>query len=174
MFRSLFTAKPEARDLTFSDIWKRGLDLTDSSTTAGERVNSDTALGLSAVFGAVRLLSDTISTLPVDVFFRQRGVEQQFRPLPEWITQMNPMLRNHEVIGQIMMSLLLDGNSYVATLRDRTGRVLTISPLDPSDITPEVVTVEGRQELIFRSAKQPSETYTSYDIQHLRGLMKPG
>ena len=34
----------------FADIWKRGLDTLDIQTTAGEIVNYDTALTLSAVF----------------------------------------------------------------------------------------------------------------------------
>ena len=174
MMRRLRKKKNEARDLTYADMWKRGLDLTDVRTTAGEIVSYDSALALSAVFAATRLLSDTISTLPIDIYYRTQGAERQFRPLPEWIINMNPILRNSEVLGQVMMSLLLDGNSYLATLRDNTGRVLNVTPLDPQTITPEVKTFEGSKELTFRSSNAPDELYTTRDIAHFRGLMKPG
>ena len=173
MIRNLL-ARSEKRSLSFQDVWGRGLDMTDVKTTSGEVVDYNSALGLSAVFAATRLLSDTISTLPLDVYFRRQGNEEQFRPLPDWVTQMNPNLRNHEVLGQIMMSLLLDGNSYCATLRNRTGRVLQITPLDPNDVTPQLVDIDGRKELTFTSAKAEGTTFTSRDIAHFRGLMKPG
>ena len=47
MFRSLFGIKQtENRDLTFSDIWKRGMDVTDAKTAAGEVVDYNSALAL--------------------------------------------------------------------------------------------------------------------------------
>ena len=66
MIRTLFE-RAEKRSLSFQDIWGRGLNMTDARTTSGEVVNYDSALALSAVFAATRLLSDTISTLPVDI-----------------------------------------------------------------------------------------------------------
>ena len=163
MMRRLWNKTPEteARDLTWGDIWKRGLDLTDARTASGEPVNYDTALTLSAVFAATRLLSDSISTLPLDVYFRRTGTEQLFRPLPPWITDMNPNLRNHEVLGQVMMSLLLDGNAYLATLRDGTGQVLEVTPLDPIDITPKLADIEGRKEVVFTCGSCTSEPVTN-------------
>ena len=173
MIRTLFE-RAEKRSLSFQDIWGRGLNMTDARTTSGEVVNYDSALALSAVFAATRLLSDTISTLPVDIYVTQNSNEEPFRPVPGWIAEMNPHLRNHEVLGQVMMSLLLDGNAYCATLRDARGQVLQITPLDPSDITPYLTEIDGRKELTFTSGKAKGQTFTSRDIAHFRGLMKPG
>jgi HK97 family phage portal protein len=174
MMRRFSRKKPEKRDLTFADVWKRGMDLSDARTAAGEPVTYDTAMSLTAVYAAIRLLSDTIASLPVDIYFRRNGTENVFRPLPQWVTEMNPTLRNHEVLGQSMTSLLLDGNAYLATLRDPTGTVLEITPLDPTSITPKLEEIEGRKVLTFRSSLSPDEIYTQRDITHIRGLMKPG
>ena len=127
MIRRILGGSPEARDISFQDIFKRGLDLLDVKTTSGEMVTYDSALTLSAVFGATRLLSDSISTLPYDVKFRRQGVERAFRPLPAFLDKMSPYLTNHEVLNQIMMSLLLDGNCYIATFckLDRTRLLRT-------------------------------------------------
>ena len=92
--RILGGAPPEERDISFQDIFKRGLDLVDVSTTSGENINYDSAMTLSAVFGAIRLLSDSISTLPYDVKFRRQRVEEAFRPLPAFLTSMNRNLTN--------------------------------------------------------------------------------
>lgn len=175
MIRRLLGGRTEHRELTFADIWKRGLDLTTARTSSGEVVDFDTALTLSSVYAAIRLLSDSVSTLSLDVLYRSNGSEQKFRPLPTWVRNMSPELRNHEILGQVVTSLLLDGNAYLATLRDGTGRVLSLSVLDPTDITPKLDADDsGIQRLTFTSTQAPGTTFTSRDITMVRGLMKPG
>ena len=175
MIRRLLGGRTERRELTFADIWKRGLDLTTARTTSGEVVDYDTALTLSSVYAAIRLLSDSVSTLSLDVLYRSNGSERKFRPLPPWVLTMNTELRNHEILGQVVTSLLLDGNAYVATLRDGTGRVLSLSVLDPTNITPKLDADDsGIQRLTFTSTQAPGTTFTSRDITMVRGLMKPG
>ena len=175
MIRRLLGGRTEHRSLSFQDIWGRGLDMTSARTTSGEVVTYDSALTLSAVYAAIRLLSDSVSTLSLDVTYRSNGSEQKFRPLPAWVLNMSPELRNHEILGQVVTSLLLDGNAYLATLRDDTGRVLSLSVLDPTDITPNLVTDEdGIQRLTFTSVKAAGVPLTSRDITMVRGLMKPG
>mgnify|MGYP005821785319 CR=1 FL=1 len=149
--------------------------MTSQRTASGEIVTYDTALTLSAVYAAIRLLSDSVSTLDLDVLYRSNGSDKPFRPKPSWILNMNPELRNHEVLGQIVTSLLLDGNAYITTLRDGTGKVLSLSVLDPTDITPTLaVDEDGKQRLTFTSGQSPEFSYTTRDITMLRGLLKPG
>ena len=175
MIRRLLGGRTESRSLSFQDIWGRGLDMTSARTASGEAVTYDTALTLSAVYAAIRLLSDSVSTLSLDVMYRSNGSEQKFRPLPSWVLSMSTELRNHEILGQVVTSLLLDGNAYLATLRDGTGRVLSLSVLDPTDITANLTTDEdGIQRLTFTSTKAAGVTLTSRDITMVRGLMKPG
>ncbi len=174
MIKRILGGPPEGRDISFQDIFRRGLDLLDTKTTSGEMVTYDSALALSAVFGATRLLSDTISTLPFDVKFRREGVERAFRPFPAFLDKMNRYLTNPEVLNQIMMSLLLDGNAYIATLRNQTGDVIDMTPLDPTTITPKMKDVDGQQILCFESSNAPEVIYYTRDIAHFRGLMKPG
>ena len=175
MIRRLLGARAERRSLSYQDIWGRGLDMTSQRTTSGEVVSYDSALTLSAVYAAIRLLSDSVSTLDLDVLYRRQGSEQKFRPLPAWIGEMNPELRNHEVLGQIVTSLLLDGNAYISTLRDGTGRVLSLFVLDPTDITPTLAPDEnGIQRITFTSSKAAGVVFTPRDITMVRGMLKPG
>ena len=174
MIRRLFGNRTERRSLSFQDIFGRGLDFP-ARTTSGEVVDYDAALTLSAVFAAIRLLSDSVSTLDLDVLYRSNGSEQKFRPKPSWVLSMNPELRNHEVLGQVVTSLLLDGNAYIATLRDGTGRVLSLSVLDPTDVTATLATDDdGFQRLTFTSNQTPGFDYSTRDITMVRGMLKPG
>ena len=175
MIRHLLGNRSENRSLSFQDVWGRGLDMTSARTSSGEVVTYDSALTLSAVYAAIRLLSDNVSTLKLDVLYRSQGSEQKFRPLPTWVGQMNPELRNHEVLGQIVTSLLLDGNAYISTLRDRTGRVVSISVLDPKTITPTMKTDEdGLSRISFQSDQAQGVEFTARDIVMVRNLLKPG
>ena len=175
MIRRLLGNRSENRSLSFQDIWGRGMDMTSARTSSGEVVNYDSALTLSAVYAAIRLLSDNVSTLDLDVLYRSQGSEQKFRPMPTWMDQMNPELRNHEVLGQIVTSLLLDGNAYISTLRDRAGRVVSISVLDPTTITASMKTDEdGLSRITFQSDQAQGIEFTARDIVMVRNLLKPG
>ncbi len=175
MIRRLLGNRSESRSLSFADIWGRGLDMTSARTTSGEVVTYDSALTLSAVYAAIRLLSDNVSTLNLDVLYRAKGSNQKFRPMPTWMGQMNPELRNHEVLGQIVTSLLLDGNAYNSTLRDQTGRVVSISVLDPKTITASMKTDEdGLSRITFQSDQAQGVEFTARDIVMVRNLLKPG
>ena len=175
MIRRLLGNRSENRSLSFQDIWGRGLDMTSARTVSGEVVTYDSALTLSAVYAAIRLLSDNVSTLDLDVLYRRQGSEEKFRPMPTWVDQMNPELRNHEVLGQIVTSLLLDGNAYISTLRDRAGRVVSISVLDPTTITPTMKTDEdGLSRITFQSGQAQGVEFTARDIVMVRNVLKPG
>lgn len=175
MIRRLLGNRTEERRLTFSDIWNRGIDQTTSSTASGEIVDYDTSLGITAVYAAIRLLSDVISNLDLSAYYRSNGNERPFRPLPTWMVNMNTNLANHEVVGSIVASLMLDGNAYIATLRDDAGRVLNLTVLDPTNITPHLTNEDGLERLTFTSSQATGTEFTTRDIQMVRGsIIKPG
>ena len=175
MLRRLLGGANERRSISYQDIFKRGLNDFSGKTTSGVNVTYDSALSVSAVYGAVRLISDTISHLDFSTYFRRGGVELPFRPIPNWLRDMNPDLTNAEVLGSSLVSLLLDGNAYIATLRDGQGQVLSLQVLDPVDITPKMVKLEdGTNRLTFQSSKNPDMVFTNRDITMIRGLLKPG
>ena len=89
------------------------------ATAAGEAVTADRALRLSTIFGCVRLLSDSVATLPLHAF---RGDDK----LPE----LPPLLRRpsadfpalHDWVWAAMQSLCLRGNAFgIITARSGAG-----------------------------------------------------
>lgn len=89
-------------------------------TAAGEPVTVDTALRLSTVWGCVRLLADSVSTLPLHVY---RGEDRDPIPLPPLLQRPSadfPELSDW--LWAVMASVLLCGNAWgVITARSGAG-----------------------------------------------------
>ena len=123
----------ERRSSAFQTLFAAGA-LTDRPSLTGVRVNDETALRLSAVYASVRLIADTISTLPVDQFFREDGQRIPFRPRERWVDQPSLTLTRTTFYQQVMLSLLLDGNAFVLITRADGGQVEDMQVLDPTNV----------------------------------------
>lgn len=86
MLGDLFYSDGEERALSFQTIWGSG-DFLELENESGTVVNQETAFQVNAIFSAVSLISDTISTLPIDSYIRLDGRRSAFRPRPAWVTQ---------------------------------------------------------------------------------------
>ena len=76
-------------------------------TASGEVVTSDKALRLSAVWACVRLLSETISSLPVHCYSGDTEV-----PTPAILEEPAAGYPMHDFLAAVMTSLLLRGNCF--------------------------------------------------------------
>ena len=161
--------------VSFSDIYGKGLDLfsSGSNTKTGLSITSDTALEVSTVYGCIRVLSDTVSTLPLDQMMRRDGVPRPVRPRASWLDFTAGPWNQVQLFGMIMTSLLTDGNAYLATIRDGAGLIQWLDILDPSSVTPKRLT-DG--SIVYEVAMENSSTKTvgPMDIKHIQGMMLPG
>jgi len=110
----------EERALSFQTIFGSGGDLM-VTTSAGVTMNQDEALKLGTVYACVRLIADSISTLPVDTYIRRDGTRTPFRPRPEWLDTPEIGVSRTEHFQQVLVSLLLNGNAFTRILRDDQG-----------------------------------------------------
>ena len=106
--------------------------LTDRPSPTGLQVTQETALRLSAVSASVMLIADTISTLPLDQFFRADGQRLPFRPRERWVEQPSLTLPRTTFWQQVVVSLLLDGNAFVRITRDGRGMIEDLTVLNPT------------------------------------------
>ena len=160
----------EERSLSFQDVWGTGLDITSYRRTAsGKPVTQESALEVSAVYGSVRIISDGLSTLPVDSFIRQDGVRRPFRPKPQWLYFEQGPFRKTAVMSQITTSLLLDGNAFVGTHRDATSKIQRLEPLDPRQVEVYHDDSTGLPYYVVNGAR-----FSPLDILHIPGMMLPG
>ena len=162
----------EQRALSFQQVWGSGGDFTTLSN-ADVIVNSDSAFTVSAFFGAVSLISDTVSTLPVDSYIRVDGERRPFRRnggKPSWIDQPDVDTTKQAHYGALITSLLVYGNSYTRVYRDRAGEVVNLVVLDPNTVEVKRSSL-GRKVFHVQGEKKP---LTADEIIHIIDLAVPG
>jgi len=134
-------------------------------TWAGENVTADSAMQLLAVYGSVGLITDQISTLPVDVF-RHVGEMSVESPKPAWLIEPTVDLGFEDWCSQLLVSLLLSGNAFVAVNRNQSNAIVELVPLDPARVT--VAREDGRKVYRVNGINYPGE------MVHIKGRMWPG
>lgn len=151
--------------------------------SSGQRVDANSALQVSAVFGCIRLLSETIATLPVSTYSKRGGVRKPINS-PTWLdypTAEPGGLGRIDLLSQVVLSLLLEGNAYLA-VRWQGPNIVGLDVLDPSAITVHMVKVgDGSRRKLFEAHDIDDDGnevalgwFTTRDVLHIPGMMLPG
>lgn len=159
----------ESRAISFQTVWGSGADLV-LENNAGVSITGKTAFEVVAFFSAVSLISDTISTLPVDTFIRRDGARLPYRPKPTWVDQPDVDLSRSAHYGQVLTSLMVNGNAFVRVFRDTSGDVVNLVVLDPEQVE---IKRNGLGRKMFQYQGE-SKLLTSDDVMHLTDLLEPG
>jgi HK97 family phage portal protein len=109
------------------------------STKSGRTVNMDTALTISAAWGCMRVLTETIGALPWKVYQRDAKTGDSIERPDHWLAQLAQRPNADQTAVEFKESQVLglcrEGNAYALT--DRLGgRVLAAYPLSPSAVRP--------------------------------------
>ena len=161
--------KREDRALSFQTVWGMGGDVV-LGNQSNTRVDSKTAFSLIPVFSAISLISDTISTLPVDAYQRIDGNRKPYRPRPSWVDQPDVDQTRSGHYGAVLVSLLIWGNSYTRVFRNNKGEVVNLVVLNPQKME---VTRSAIGKKLYHYEGEPS-ALTSEEIVHLTDLLEPG
>lgn len=145
--------------------WSNGMVWQSNASTT--TVTNEKAARLSAVFACWRLLTDAVSTLPVDTYVRRSGFRQPYRPRPDYLNFQPPQGSKIAYFCQVVLSLLADGNAFIATPRNALGVPVDLLPLDPT-----LVTVKREHGVITFLVN--GVEYGWMDIMHIAGMMYPG
>jgi len=104
-----------------------------ADTDAGVYVDEDAALSSSAIWAGIRLISESLSTVPLHVYRMgedgQRRVMREHPVDPLLYSAPNPEMTAQEWRSQMMAALILSGNGYSEIVRDRGGRIRQLWPL---------------------------------------------
>jgi phage portal protein BeeE len=136
-------------------------------TASGEAVTIESALRLSTVWGCVRLLADSVSTLPLHVY---RGDDRDPIPTPPLLAR--PSADHPELadwLWSIMASLLLRGNAW-GVITGRSGSTLLPSQCDlvhPDRVA--ITTEQGRRVIRIGGTE-----YDREDLFHVKAFPWPG
>jgi HK97 family phage portal protein len=165
----LFNRLFEQRNISYQTMWASG-DMVELNNLAGTVVNNDTVFQVNAVFSAVSLISDLVSTLPVDCFVNRDGARFQFRPKPSWVDQPDVDLPRQAFYSSIVTSLLLDGNAFLRIYSNRRGEVVNLVVLNPTSVQ-IVRNGIGRLQFNVVGEEQP---LTSDEIIYIPDILRPG
>ncbi len=108
------------------------------STTSGKTVNERTALQTTAVYACVRILAETIASLPLHTFrYTDRGKEKALEHPLYYLLHNEPNSEMTSFVFRetLMSHLLLWGNAYAQIIRDGRGQILSLYPLLPDKMT---------------------------------------
>ena len=161
----------EERAVSFQTIFASGGNLAQQ-TYAGTVITYDTSLKIGAVYACVRLLADTISTLPVDTFYREGGSRLVFRPKPIWVETPDIGMAREDFLQQAMVSLLLDGNVFIRIFRGRSGEVTSLTVLNPTRV--EVRRNPATREVEYAIDGTAGAVLTAAEVLHITELRRSG
>lgn len=151
----------------------------DSRTTAGVNVSPESALQCGAVLACVRVLAESVASLPFGVYRRISGGGKEIAdelPLYEVLAyQPNSWMTSFEFRELMQSWLLLWGNAYAEIKSGRRGAVTELIPLHPSRMVDIKRIENGRLRYYYHdpSKTQPIE-YNQDKIFHLRWLSRDG
>lgn len=148
------------------------------TTDAGTSVTDEKAMQLSAVWSCVRLISETVGSLPLAVY--ERTAEGREATEDHYLHELlrvspNALMTPLEFREALTMQLALWGNGYAEIKRDQNGKPFSLVPLHPSRVTPkrEAGTVtyhynHGKGEHIF--AKESILHLKGFGVEGIIGL----
>mgnify|MGYP000878862053 CR=1 FL=1 len=166
-----------ARALLFgSDDWVRALK-GYYETASGQIVTADTAMRIATVNACVRILSETIASLPLHVYQRlDNGGKERApdHPLYELLhSRPNPWQTSFEFREQMMSHLLLRGNFFAVKLYHGDLIIDDLIPLNPDNVT---VLQLPDYSLQYQISGTGAGTLIlgQKDVLHIRGLSRNG
>jgi len=172
MLGRLFDRGGEERSVTYQTLFETG-SAPPMSTIAGVQINQENSLRISTVYACVRLISDAISTLPIDTYVRSEGARRPFRPRPEWLDYPESGVSRTDHFQMVMVSLLLNGNAFVRVLRDDRG-VVGLSVLNPSKVEVVRNSATRRPEFVIKIDERRSERVPGDEMIHISDMRLPG
>jgi HK97 family phage portal protein len=158
----------EERAISFQSLFALGDGYT-FTTNSGVYVTQEDSLKIGSVYACVRLIADTIASLPVDSYIRQEGVRLQYRPRPAWLDAPDIGVTKDDHFQQVLVSLLLNGNSFTRIIRDEDGEVLALSVLNPQYTE---VRRDNYGRLFY--VHNERDRIEDVDMIHIKDLVLPG
>lgn len=168
----------------FSSLFeRRGLDLTDveqwrnlgltAHTASGVSVTADNALRYAAVLACVRVLAETVASLPL-ITYERDGEGSKMRADNFYLYRLlhdapNEMLTSFEFRELLQTHLLLWGNAYAEIDFNGRGQTRALWPLRPDKML-EVRGGDDGLEYVYVRPDHKIEVLPGYRVLHLRGL----
>ena len=148
-------------------------------SSSGKRVTERTAMQMTAVYSCVRILSETLASLPLHIYEATESNSKKAISHPLYTLlhdEPNTEMTSFIFRETLMTHLLLWGNAYAQIIRNGKGEVLALYPLMPDRMK---VDRDERGQLYYEYLVSDSDANTKErgivrldpsDILHIPGL----
>lgn len=159
---------------TFQDPKKGMLNLfTGIQNDAGVAVNTHTAMALSAVYCAVRVLSESMGVLPLEIMQQVGDGREVAKQHPLYLllhSEPNDLMDSYTLRETMMVHCTLWGNAYAIIDFDARGRATRILPIEPWRVKPEL----NKETMTMKYTIDNRQVYDQAEILHIKGLGNNG
>lgn len=148
------------------------VNMFNPNSTSGQTVTEENAMSHSAVYSCVRVIAETIASLPLHVYredsegIKKKAKNNYLYPLVH--NKPNRIMNSFTFRETMLAHLLLWGNHYSQLEIDNSGKVIGIWPLLPSRM--QVKERNRRLYYIYYPKNGSRITYDSSEILHIPGL----
>ena len=159
---NIFTpTKTEKRNLSLNSIFQNA-----------NSFDTDKALTLTAVWCAIRLLAESVSSLPISVYTKGSNgdkIEDVKNPIYKLIKYRPNYYQNKITFFEyILLCICTNGNAYAQIIRNNSGTPTQLLCVDPEDVT----IVAKDNELFYQVNNQG--VLDSSDILHFKTITDDG
>jgi len=175
--------KDKSSDTEKRSIYGQTIIGSAFGNASGEVVSKEQALRVAAVWSCVRVLSETIASLPISLYEKDENNQKKVKsdnPLNALISQQpSPLFNSFMFFERIMVDLSLDGNFYAYIERNNGGFPVGLHPIKCNDVD---VFISPKGRGVYYEIKE-SDSSNSYpktgrvagiDMIHVKGLSTNG
>ena len=160
-----------SRASPINSIWSSPYSFFFGASSSGKSVNEKTALQTTAVYACVRILAETIASLPLHTYRYSPGGKEKAMDHPLYYllhSEPNSEMTSFVFRETLMGHLLLWGNAYAQIIRNGRGAVMALYPLLPS----KMMVNRTDQGILYYQYEKDGQTYflSQQDVLHIPGL----
>lgn len=167
-FAGLFRARDKPKDVVSA-----ATTFSFGGSSAGKSVTPRNAIQVSVVYACVRVIAETIASLPFGVF--QETTEGSVKALEHPLYRIIHDEPNSEMTSFIwreamLTHLLLWGNSYSQIIRSGRGKIIGLYPLLPDHMEVDRDEKSGQLTYTYSTTKGETVRLRPEDVLHIPGL----
>ncbi len=147
------------------------------STASGKRVTADSSMRSTAVYACIKLLSETVASLPITVIRKNKDGSKEVlhdHPLYGLLHNSPNQIQTSYEFRELQQGYVsLRGNAYAYKDYNAAGELVSLMPIHPDNVEPKL----NENDQIVYLVKAPlanggyrEEVLTQNEIFHLRGF----
>ena len=176
----LATASRSTLENPSTSLWEFFTQMDEGSAVdAGVTVNSKTSLKLGVIFACVRVLSESIASLPLHVMQRDESTKKTRKVIDHPLYSLLHDSPNEDMtsftwreVSQGHVSLR--GNSYSVILRNGGGKPLALWPQIPDHVDPRINEETSFKLKYLIQTNIGPRLFDKEDVLHVKGLGTDG